>query len=148
MAEALDVAKYIINTADGGVENLKLQKLLYYSQAVRLVLSEGKETLFDEPIEAWMYGPVVPCVYHHFKYNDFNKIPLVPDDDIVLSEKDMEAIDIAVAFYSGFTGSELINRTHQEAPWKDNYDANKRHIIIPTDQIYNYFKNKFKFTDV
>jgi uncharacterized phage-associated protein len=59
MAKAFEAAKYIINSLP--VDNLKLQKLLYYSQAVHLVLN-GKLPLFNEAIEAWDYGPVVPRV--------------------------------------------------------------------------------------
>jgi uncharacterized phage-associated protein len=49
MTTAFDVAKYIINATP--VDNLKLQKLLYYSQGVYLVLN-NKQPLFPEDIEA------------------------------------------------------------------------------------------------
>lgn len=52
---------------DGGelMSNMKLQKMLYYQQGYHL--AAFGTPLFDEDIEAWMYGPVVPCVYDHFK---------------------------------------------------------------------------------
>ncbi|WP_307850044.1 MULTISPECIES: type II toxin-antitoxin system antitoxin SocA domain-containing protein [unclassified Saccharopolyspora] len=37
---------------------MKLQKLVYYSQAWHLVWDE--RPLFDEPVQAWANGPVVP----------------------------------------------------------------------------------------
>jgi uncharacterized phage-associated protein len=64
MAIAGDVAKYIIKSLS--VDNLKLQKLLYYSQAVHLVLNQ-KQALFLAPIEAWDFGPVVLPVYYTYK---------------------------------------------------------------------------------
>ena len=65
-----DIAKWIltrnrleVQTEDGDyISNLKLQKLLYYSQGCFLALRD--EPLFDSPIEAWTYGPVVPEVYN------------------------------------------------------------------------------------
>ena len=38
--------------------NMKLQKLLYYVQGFHIAVFN--RPLFNEDIEAWMYGPVVP----------------------------------------------------------------------------------------
>ena len=51
----------------GGISNLKLQKLLYYAQAWHLALYG--EPLFRDRIEAWVHGPVVPPVFGAFKHN-------------------------------------------------------------------------------
>ena len=58
-----DTANYImINYADmpetyGNLSAMKLQKLVYYAQAWSLAWDN--EILFDDPISAWIYGPVV-----------------------------------------------------------------------------------------
>ena len=44
---------------------MKLQKLIYYSQAWSLVWDD--EPLFPERIEAWINGPVVPELYERHK---------------------------------------------------------------------------------
>src|SRR5262249_38858344 len=44
----------------------RLQKLLYLVQGWSLAL-RGR-TAFNEPIEAWADGPVVPVVHEHFKH--------------------------------------------------------------------------------
>jgi len=44
---------------------MKLQKLVYYSQAWALVWDE--EPLFTERVEAWANGPVVPDLYREHK---------------------------------------------------------------------------------
>ena len=67
--KALDIAYKLLasakNTAGGELmSNLKLQKMLYYEQGFHL--AKFNTPLFDEEIEAWMYGPVVPAVYNHF----------------------------------------------------------------------------------
>lgn len=39
--------------------------MLYYQQGFHLAYFGTP--LFDEEIEAWMYGPVVPCVFENYK---------------------------------------------------------------------------------
>ena len=56
MAKVHDVAAYIISKMRG-VDAMKLQKLLYYSQAWSLVWDS--RPLFPSKIEAWANGPVV-----------------------------------------------------------------------------------------
>ena len=48
---ALDVASYL--KFRGVDTNIRIQKLLYFLQAQFLINSNGKEPLFDDPIEAW-----------------------------------------------------------------------------------------------
>ncbi|WP_172507385.1 Panacea domain-containing protein, partial [Enterococcus faecalis] len=65
---AMYVADYIIdycNKHDIEINNLKLQKVMYYLQAKSLV--ETNEPLIDEELQKWKYGPVVPTVYHEYK---------------------------------------------------------------------------------
>ena len=60
MANVHDVAAYILGRC-GPMTAMKLQKLVYYSQAWSLVWDE--RPLFPESIEAWANGPVVPALY-------------------------------------------------------------------------------------
>src|ERR1700730_81854 len=55
-----DVAAFIVNR-QGEMSAMKLQKLVYYSQAWSLVWDD--EPLFDDAIEAWANGPVVRALY-------------------------------------------------------------------------------------
>jgi len=61
MAHVEDVAIYIMEQC-GPMTAMKLQKLVYYSQAWHLVWDE--EPLFSDPIEAWANGPIVRSLYH------------------------------------------------------------------------------------
>jgi uncharacterized phage-associated protein len=65
--KALDIANKILAKASSSdseelISNMKLQKLLYYQQGFHLAYFGTP--LFDEEIETWMYGPVVPAVYY------------------------------------------------------------------------------------
>ena len=66
MSDVNDVAAAIIaefqrQYPGESITTLKLQKLVYYSQAWHLVWDE--EPLFSERIEAWANGPVVRELY-------------------------------------------------------------------------------------
>ena len=143
MTTAFEVAKYIIKSLP--VDNLKLQKLLYYSQAVYLVL-HNKEPLFMEEIEAWDYGPVVPPVYQKYKEYGFEEIP-PSDDESALDLEEMKAVDMTLACFGVLPGPALINQTHYEDPWKNAYHKGRPSGIITVDAIYNYFKDCLDFTD-
>ena len=60
MVNAHDVAAYILKKL-GRTTAMKLQKLVYYSQAWSLVWDE--KPLFHNRIEAWINGPVIPNLY-------------------------------------------------------------------------------------
>ncbi|HSS48337.1 MAG TPA: type II toxin-antitoxin system antitoxin SocA domain-containing protein, partial [Thermoanaerobaculia bacterium] len=64
MTTVHNVAAYILQK-QGEMTAMKLQKLVYYSQAWSLVWDE--EPLFAERVEAWANGPVVPDLYREHK---------------------------------------------------------------------------------
>lgn len=143
MCKAINVAKYIINTIH--IDNLKLQKLLYYCQAVHLVLRN--KPLFNDAIEAWMYGPVVPDVYKKYKKYGLETIPYGKDDFLQLSDSEMRTIGMVIKYYGDMTGVQLVSKTHLEEPWKNVYKPEKRNIIITQESIYKYFKDQFEFDE-
>jgi len=145
MTTAFEVARYITKSLP--VDNLKLQKLLYYSQAVHLVLHKN-EPLFYEDIEAWDYGPVVPLVYLEYKQYGFDIIPFPSvDTRSDLCFEQMRAVDMALACFGEMSGPALINQTHREPPWKDAYRPGRPSRIISTESIYNFFEKNLEFSD-
>ena len=144
MTTAFEVAKYIAKSLP--VDNLKLQKLLYYSQAVHLVLHD-KQPLFSEDIEAWDYGPVVPPVYQKYKQYGFDIIPFpVIDEQSALNLDEMKAVDMALACFGTLSGPDLISQTHIEPPWKNAYKPGRPSQVISTVSIYDFFKKNLEFT--
>lgn len=124
--KALDVANYILwleNRFEGseGITPLKLQKLVYYCQGFHLAMF-GKE-LFPEKIEAWLHGPVVPDLYHHFKKHGDGIVqaPKVLDDNDIGDEQ-RELLNEVVETYGQFSAWRLRNMTHEESPWKNAYE--------------------------
>jgi len=115
MASAHDVAAYIAEKR-GEMSAMKLQKLVYYSQAWHLVWEEKR--LFPDRIEAWANGPVVPSLYREhrgeFKVKDWPR-----GDSSKLSEEQAESVDAVLEFYGPETAHFLSELTHSEAPWRD-----------------------------
>lgn len=147
MMKVLDVAKYIINANICDVDNLKLQKLLYYCQGIHYCLDNTP--LFDEDIEAWQYGPVVPSVYRKYKSYGLDIISKFDNvEGLKLSNIDREAIDMTISYYGLMTGVALINKTHQEDPWKSVFYPGKKHIIISKESIKKYFTENITIENV
>jgi uncharacterized phage-associated protein len=139
MAKAIEVAKYITDIID--ITQLKLQKLLYYTQAVCLV--RYNKPAFEEIIEAWDYGPVVPEIYRKFRQTK-KIIKITPevrvprDPDILLSA------DMVIGYYGRMDAPALIRETHSEAPWREAYIEGENRPIT-NEAIKKYYQTVFIF---
>ena len=115
MANVLDVAQYILNE-HGSMTTMKLQKLVYYSQAWSLVRDE--KPLFDDRIEAWASGPVVPNLYNVHK-GKFEIESLERGQSDKLEDYERTTIDAVLNLYGGKPAQWLSDLTHMENPWKE-----------------------------
>jgi uncharacterized phage-associated protein len=135
------VARYILNRT-GPISAMKLQKLVYYAQAWSLVWDESP--LFNEPIEAWANGPVVPSLYtsHRGKY-------LVAEADYdnysvdCLSADQRETINAVLTAYAGKSPQWLSDQTHSELPWRQARsglaDGERGDRVITLDSMAEYY---------
>ncbi len=116
MFTVADVATYILAKC-GSMSAMKLQKLVYYSQAWSLVWDD--RPLIRERIEAWANGPVCPTLYHAHRGqfvvspSDFRGDPNTLDDDA------KGTIDSVLNFYGDKDAHWLSDLTHSEAPWQE-----------------------------
>ncbi|EOG4614330.1 Panacea domain-containing protein [Pseudomonas aeruginosa] len=141
MPSSRDVAEYflLLEGEGGEISNLKLQKLVYYAQGFSLALLG--EPLFDEPIEAWMHGPVVKSLYRQFSRFGSNPIdPLNDFDDSVLSRDQKRLIEEVFDVYGQYSAWKLRQLTHEEDPWRDNYVEGDFSREIPQDEMERYFR--------
>lgn len=115
MATVFDVAKYVLEKT-GLMSTMKLQKLVYYSQAWSLVWDDAP--LFDERIEAWANGPVVPTLFefHKGRYNVSQNF-FRQADTTSLTQTQRDTIDGIIEFYGPKSAQWLSDLTHSEAPW-------------------------------
>lgn len=139
--DALDIAKKVVsmtNTEQGdSITNLKLQKLLYYLQGFWLAVYDSP--LFDEEIEAWMYGPVVPRVYEAYKQYGRNAIPVEECGAVIeLNTKQEESLFLDVYnLYNQYSATTLVRMTHHETPWAMSMVGKGE--VIPREQMRKYF---------
>lgn len=110
-----DVAAYILQKC-GTITAMKLQKLLYYSQAWSLVWDETP--LFREPIEAWANGPVVREVYE--LHRGVFAVDHWPQGDAGnLAQPQRDTVDAVLEHYGSKPAQYLSDLTHEERPWKE-----------------------------
>lgn len=161
MNNVLDVCRYIINYSNEkkyGISNLKLQKILYFTQAFFLINKENGEPCFIEPIEAWEFGPVVPIAYHEYKQfgstdipsidsyievNPFNiwDVSIIDFDEGCLLVEDRMLIEEVVDQLSDFSATDLVNITHNQAPWSSVYKPYENNEIT-ISSIRDYFSEQ------
>jgi len=113
MATVHDVAAYILRK-QGPMSAMKLQKLVYYCQAWSLVWDE--QPLFNERIQAWANGPVVPDLYelHRGRY----MLSTWPQGNHRNLEDDqIETVNGVLGYYGDKTSQWLSDLTHREDPW-------------------------------
>jgi uncharacterized phage-associated protein len=116
MQTCFDIASYFIDLANrtgNTVSNLKLQKLVYYSQAWHLAIYGVP--LFEEDFQAWVHGPVVPELYQ--KYEVFGWQPIQEDISPKLPTEVSVFLGEVADEYFACDAYELEQMTHVEAPW-------------------------------
>lgn len=138
--KAIEAANFFIDLANSGdpeegdgVSNMKLNKLLFFAQAISL--QKYGKPLFDDPIEAWTHGPVIPDIYRTFKANCRNSIPhpYGSYNRAGMSEAELDVlIDTYREYARYYTASYLRNLTHQQdTPWS----MTKPGAVIPVSVI-------------
>jgi uncharacterized phage-associated protein len=152
--KAFASANYILDKLEkfeiNDVTNLKLQKLLYFAYGIYFILYDKK--LFTSPIQAWKLGPVIPKVYHEFKNHGGKPITtrvFIANEDeedsarlaeYSFTEEESKSLSIACAAYGHKKARTLVDITHNKnSAWSRAWNQNRRHILIPDEDIRNEF---------
>src|SRR5260370_40575042 len=110
MADALDVAQYILEK-HGPMTAMKLQKLVYYSQAWSIVWDDVE--LFTEEIEAWKNGPVVRELWE--KHRGTYRVSEIDEGcSSQLDQTEKDTVDLVLKFYGPHSAQWLSDLTHME----------------------------------
>lgn len=98
-----------------------VQKSMTFPNAVEENFSQFNKYLFDEDIEAWVYGPVVPAVY---KENDINKFY---NKDIFKGKEKLKSFidDLLKELFEAGDFS-LVSASHDDTSWKSKFDYNEK----------------------
>jgi len=150
MTSYKEIADYFIalsNDTENLITNLKLQKLVYYTQAWHLGVFGIP--IFEEDFQAWVHGPVMPDLYHTYKHFSYNPISEEKPSAAELFDKFVSEVQTVLndvtEEYFGRTAYELEQLTHAEDPWIDargqlSADSNSS-SIIDKDKMKTYYAN-------
>ena len=142
---AIDIANFYVqlsNNLSDTIDNLKINKLLFYTQAHSLC--RFNKPIFYDVIQAWDYGPLVKDVFNTFKACGKDPIKEATDffDESMLSPEELELLIDVYETYGKYTGLALMKMTHAKgAPWDQVY-VQGQNEIIPLDLIKEYYSNK------
>lgn len=156
---AISIANYIVQMYK--VNNLYLQKLLYYLQNNYMYQNSG-QLLFNNKTQKWRLGPVIPEVYHAFKeygtgdisekYQEYNitiengnmKIELKNDE---LPEEIKEFIDNAMNDLIKYDKFTLVDLTHKHPEWAEcerEILSGSKNLEYDYNALYQYFSKNPK----
>lgn len=135
-ASAQDFAQAIVARLAHGrrLETVKLQKLLYFIQGWSLAVW-GKPA-FNQPIEAWRYGPVVPSVYERHANQAYVDADFdFGGDSERLNNIDHSIVEYVLANYGGTAAFKLADYTHtQGSPWHEaTYPGGSQRAVYYAD---------------
>ena len=151
-----DVAVYIINYCaeqKRPVNNLYLQKLLYFVYSFFLVETTEKQHLFKSQMVAWYFGPAFPEIHYTFEHYHSDKIPYIDEyqgllsshkkkaKDINIADKDKELIRYIVDKYRDRTLGDIVFLTQSQKPWSAAYGLSSDGAVITDELIVEYFTN-------
>lgn len=121
--------------------NLMLQKLVYFSQGYAMGMLG--HPLFEEEIEAWTYGPVVPELYHQLKHYDRQPVTEDLSTSALILDGDPAAdvIRRVMDDLQDFSATQLVRLSHAEgSPWAATWRGSLgRCAVIPLWQMALYF---------
>ena len=136
MAAVRDVAQFILDRL-GPMTAMKLQKLVYYSQAWSVVWDD--DVIFPEAIEAWKNGPVVRDLWEATR-GSF-RVGNVPGGNAAnLSPAQKETVELILEFYGARDAQWLSDLTHMEDPWKIAF-AQGQNTTITLEAMSEYYSS-------
>ncbi|MEV6348452.1 Panacea domain-containing protein [Actinoplanes sp. NPDC051851] len=141
-SNAHDVAAAVLAHV-GPVEAMRLQKLVYYSQAWHLALVD--EPLFTDTIQAWRDGPVVVTLWdRHRGQRTVSSWPT--GDPGRLSAAADKVVALVCQVYGGLSGDDLSELTHNELPWRVARQGVPDHqpskAAIPAEEMKRFYRRR------
>lgn len=140
------------NQEGDAMSPLKLIKLVYIAHGWSLGLRDN--SLINEDIFAWKYGPVVESLYHSFKIFGSQSIsednPFFPSAAKIQTDLiDADTKEFLTAVwnaYKKFSALQLSTMTHSYGTpwykvWIEMGGCKKRHAVIPNELIKDHYKN-------
>lgn len=127
MENVLDIALYLYKQYEikmhKGIDEMKLHKLLYFSQRESLVRTN--QPLFKEEFEGWKYGPVCILIREAFKNKIFDTEESFDNIAEKLSKESCNIIQVVLETYGHKESWSLSDITHEEYSWRKSREGLK-----------------------
>jgi uncharacterized phage-associated protein len=152
--DSIILAEYILQNF-GAMSHLKLQKIIYYIEALHLAYFD--KSLIDDDFQAWLHGPVSRKIYDalkgysvlysevEYKADETNRNPT----DLIksaLTEDQVVLMTDILTEYSKLTSYQLETLTHEETPWiearKGVPIGDRCENIISKETMRTYYKKE------
>lgn len=145
VSNALTVANEILKIAKRkgiSLTPMQIVKLTYIAHGWSLaILDRG---LFENRIEAWKYGPVIPALYQATKKFGRGIIPssLIQENDPSPFEGEVNRfLEDIVEKYGKLSGIDLSNLTHREgSPWHQVFQSGVMNVPISDEIIKSHYR--------
>lgn len=124
MRELANHILYVANENDSPITNLQLQKIMYFTIGFMIKkdisLSLARNIFNQDPMEAWLYGPVVPEIYETYK--KFKSSPIVDEGELSegLNIEELNDVIVNLIDTNPFL---LVELSHEHEFWKNNRNA-------------------------
>lgn len=132
--EAATLAEHILfKTKDDS--RLRMQKTLYFMYAFysnfQKESTDLPEKLFDEPFEAWAFGPVLHSIYSKEKIEPKEWLAESNIEEVI-----MIFLDDALSSINKLGDFELVARAQEDSAWREAYIENSKEIgLMNSDTI-------------
>lgn len=121
--------------------NMKLQKLLFFSQLIYMCKNNGK-TMYQEKFSAFDNGMVLEPVRQEY-LKHYSKMKEASKSQIILPENVKEALKITVDIFGNCSADELSELSHQFKAWskylnlsiENNNYHNKEKAMVPYEEL-------------
>ena len=146
IVEPREVAKWFIKNglddpANTGKGNMKLQKLLFFSQLIFMCKNDGN-TMYDHKFSAFENGMVLEPVRQAYK-NYYFILEHEANQDITLPKEVEEALIITKDIFGQYSADELSELSHQFQAWskylkesiEDYTYHNKEKSVVPYEEL-------------
>lgn len=141
MHNSISVANKLLSLASAKgdtVTPMQLMKLVYLCHGWMLGI-HGKQ-LVKEPIEAWLYGPVIPSLYQATKHYRSSAVCALDGIADTYNETESSLIGEVYDKYGMHSGPALSALTHQPgSPWHITWHKYGKNAIISNDLIEEYY---------
>jgi uncharacterized phage-associated protein len=144
--DARQIANWFVTRAKRDGESLSIMtllKLTYIAHGWHLEMRNAAP-LFENQIEVWQYGPVIPDVYNSFRQQGIHVSETIHNVlDVELAKEDENLLEQVYNIYGKLSAFQLSELTNMPGgPWDIATKAGGYYAPIPNELIHQHYMLK------